>query len=113
MRNAVAETLVKMPTQGVNWPRITMVTAVYNGEEYLEATIRSIVEQGYPNLEYIIVNDGSTDGTVEIIKKYEQHLAGWLSQPNRGLYAALNAGFAKSTGEVTSNDEVSAITNIL
>jgi glycosyltransferase involved in cell wall biosynthesis len=84
----------------VRWPRITMVTAVYNGEKYLEATIRSIIEQGYPNLEYIIVNDGSTDGTVDIIKRYEGQLACWVSQPNRGLYAALNEGFARSTGEV-------------
>src|SRR5262249_33883627 len=82
------------------WPRITLVTAVYNGERFLGDTIRSVLSQGYPNLEYIIVNDGSTDATVEIIKKYEQHLAGWINQSNRGLYAALNAGFARSTGEV-------------
>jgi cellulose synthase/poly-beta-1,6-N-acetylglucosamine synthase-like glycosyltransferase len=48
------------------WPKITLVTAVYNGEEYLEATMRSIVNQAYPNLEYIVVDDGSTDGTVEV-----------------------------------------------
>jgi glycosyl transferase family 2 len=83
-----------------SWPRITMVTAVYNGERYIEDTIRSVLSQGYPNLEYIIVNDGSTDGTVSIIQKYEQHLATWFSQPNAGLYAALNAGFACSTGEI-------------
>jgi len=82
------------------WPRITMVTAVYNGEQYLEDTIRSIVLQGYPNLEYIIVNDGSTDGTVDIIRKYEQHLVEWINQPNKGLYAALNAGFAQASGEI-------------
>src|SRR5690348_11118280 len=81
-------------------PKITLVTAVYNGEEYLEATIRSVVEQGYPNLEYILVDDGSTDGTVEIIRKYERGVSCWFSQANRGLYAALNAGFARSTGEV-------------
>jgi glycosyltransferase involved in cell wall biosynthesis len=82
------------------WPRVTLVTAVYNGEKYLEATIRSIVGQGYPNLEYIIVDDGSTDATVEIIRKYESQLTCWFSQENRGLYAALNAGFARSTGEI-------------
>src|SRR5215469_15818728 len=82
------------------WPRITLVTAVYNGERFLEDTIRSVLSQGYPKLEYVIVNDGSTDATVEIIKKYEQHLAGWINQSNRGLYAALNAGFERSTGEV-------------
>lgn len=93
-----------------NCPRITLVTAVYNGENYLEATIRSVIGQGYPNLEYIIVNDGSTDGTVAIIKKYEQHLASWSTQPNRGLYPALNAGFAKGTGEImgwiSANDKL-------
>jgi O-antigen biosynthesis protein len=85
---------------GVPWPRITLVTAVYNGESYLEDTIRSILGQGYPNLEYIIVNDGSSDGTEDIIRKYEAHLAWWTSQPNGGLYAALNTGFARATGDV-------------
>ena len=81
-------------------PRITLVTAVYNGERFLEETILSIIHQRYPNLEYIIVDDGSTDGTVEIIKKYENHLAWWTSQPNKGLYPSLNSGFARSTGEI-------------
>jgi glycosyltransferase involved in cell wall biosynthesis len=83
-----------------SWPRISLVTAVYNGERYLEETILSILNQGYPNLEYIIVDDGSTDGTAEIIKKYEQRLAWWASQPNQGLYASLNSGFARSSGEI-------------
>ena len=82
------------------WPKITLVTAVYNGEEYLEQTIVSIVGQGYPNLEYIIVDDGSTDSTVEIIRKYERQVTCWFSQEKRGLYAALNAGFARSTGVI-------------
>ena len=85
---------------GNEWPKITVVTAVYNGAEYLEATIRSVVEQGYPNLEYIVVDDGSTDGTVGIIQKYERYVSCWLSQANAGLFAALNAGFARSTGEI-------------
>jgi len=82
------------------WPKITLVTAVYNGAKYLEATIRSVVEQGYPNLEYIVVDDGSTDGTGEIIQKYERAVSCWIRQENQGLYAALNAGFARASGEI-------------
>jgi len=83
-----------------DFPRITIVTAVYNGDRYLEATIRSVVDQDYPNLEYIIVNDGSDDGTGEIISAHETQFAKIITQPNRGLYAALNAGFAVCSGEV-------------
>jgi glycosyltransferase involved in cell wall biosynthesis len=82
------------------WPRITLVTAVFNGEKYLEETIRSVLQQRYPNLEYIVVDDGSTDGTAEIIRKYERELTCWFSQENQGLYGALNAGFARSSGEI-------------
>src|SRR5260370_39426157 len=82
------------------WPRITLVTAVRNGAKYLEDTIRSIVNQGYPNLEYIVVDGVSTDGTIDIIRKYESHLAWWVSQPDEGVYDALNTGFARSTGEI-------------
>jgi glycosyltransferase involved in cell wall biosynthesis len=82
------------------WPRITMVTAVRNGARLLEDTIRSMVYQGYPNLEYIIVDGGSTDGTIEIIRKYEKHLAWWVSQPDQGVYDALNYGFSRATGEI-------------
>src|SRR5215813_5125108 len=87
-------------SRGTVWPRITIVTAVYNGERYLDSTIRSVLEQGYPQLEYIVVNDGSTDGTAEIIRAHQGRLAKVIEQPNRGLYAALNAGFAQSSGEV-------------
>jgi glycosyltransferase involved in cell wall biosynthesis len=81
-------------------PRITVVTPVYNGAHYIEDTINSILNQGYPNLEYIIVDGASTDGTVDIIRKYEKYLTWWVSRPDAGMYEALNTGFERSTGEV-------------
>ncbi|MEQ1473972.1 MAG: glycosyltransferase family 2 protein [Candidatus Acidiferrum sp.] len=84
----------------VDWPKITVVTAVRNGAKYIEDTIRSVVKQGYPNLEYIVVDGASTDGTLEIIGKYEEHISWWVSQPDNGLYDALNTGFARSSGEI-------------
>jgi glycosyltransferase involved in cell wall biosynthesis len=102
-RAKVAEFELELPPRKpatTEWPKITVVTAVYNGAEYLEATLRSVLNQGYPNLEYIVVDDGSTDGTTEIIRKYEGELSCWFSQKNQGLYAALNAGFARSSGEI-------------
>jgi glycosyltransferase involved in cell wall biosynthesis len=89
-----------VPVDMVQWPRITLITAVRNGAGYLDETIRSIVSQGYPNLEYIIVDGLSTDGTVEIIRKYEHQLAWWISDRDKNVYDALNKGFAKSSGEV-------------
>jgi Glycosyl transferase family 2 len=84
----------------VPWPKISVVTAVRNGEKYLEETIRSVIQQNYPNLEYIVIDGGSTDGTVEIIGKYQRELAGWVSEPDRGMYDALNKGFARTSGDV-------------
>ena len=86
--------------QPASWPKITLVTAVYNGEDYLEATIRSVLNQGYPNLEYIVIDDGSTDSTPEIIRGFAPFLAASFRQTNQGLFAALNTGFAHSTGEI-------------
>ena len=81
-------------------PRITIVTPSFNQVEYLEAAIRSVLDQRYPNLEYIIVDGGSTDGSVEIIKKYADRLAWWCSEPDEGHYAAVNKGFQHATGEI-------------
>jgi glycosyltransferase involved in cell wall biosynthesis len=81
-------------------PRITVVTPSFNQGIYLEETILSVIGQGYPNLEYIVIDGGSTDGSVQIIKKYEKQLAYWISEKDNGQAEAINKGFAKSTGEI-------------
>lgn len=83
-----------------NPPRISIVTPSFNQANFLEATIDSVLSQHYPNLEYIIIDGGSTDGSVEIIKKYEKYLAYWVSEADRGQYEAINKGFVHSTGEI-------------
>lgn len=85
---------------GKPWPKISIVTPSCNQGQFLEETICSILGQGYPNLEYIIIDGGSTDNSVKIIKKYEQSLAYWVSEKDAGQYDAINKGFARSTGEV-------------
>ena len=88
------------PTDIVQWPRITLVTAVRNGAQYIDDAIRSVLDQGYPDLEYIIVDGLSTDGTVDIIRKYEKRLAWWVSQRDKNVYEALNTGFSRSSGSI-------------
>lgn len=84
----------------MNYPKISIVTPVYNQVQYLEQTILSIINQGYPNLEYIIIDGGSTDGTVDVIRKYESYLTYWVSEPDKGMYHAIQKGFEHSTGEI-------------
>jgi glycosyltransferase involved in cell wall biosynthesis len=81
-------------------PKISIVTPSFNQGQFLEEAILSVINQNYPNLEYIIIDGGSTDNSVEIIKKYESHLHSWCSEPDEGHYNAINKGFAKATGEV-------------
>jgi glycosyltransferase involved in cell wall biosynthesis len=80
--------------------RITIITPSFNQAPYLEQTIDSILSQGYPNLEYIIMDGGSNDGSVDIIKKYERHLTHWESKPDNGQAHAINKGLKIATGEV-------------
>lgn len=83
-----------------NLPKISIVTPCFNHASYIEATILSVLSQGYPNLEYIVLDGGSTDGSAEIIKKYSDYLSYWHSKPDAGQYQAIQAGFDRSTGEI-------------
>jgi glycosyltransferase involved in cell wall biosynthesis len=83
-------------------PRITVVTPSFNQADYLEKCIKSVIAQNYPNLEYIVMDGGSTDGSVDIIKHYEPYIAYWQSQPDGGQATALSEGFKRSTGVLLS-----------
>ncbi len=80
-------------------PLITVITVVYNGEKYLEETIQSVINQTYPNVEYIIIDGGSTDETIDIIKKYEDKIDLWISEKDEGIYDAMNKGIYLATGQ--------------
>lgn len=83
-----------------SWPRLTVVTPSFNQGKFIEETIRSVLLQGYPNLEYIIIDGGSTDETVEIIKKYEPWITYWVTEKDRGQCHAINKGFARAAGDI-------------
>ena len=87
-------------SSGINNIKITLVTATYNSEKYLEDSIKSIIAQSFPNIEHIIIDGKSTDGTLGIIKKYEAHISKWISETDRGMYDAINKGMKLATGNI-------------
>lgn len=85
---------------GRPWPRVSVVTPSYNQDRFIEETIRSVLLQGYPDLEYIVIDGGSTDSSLDIIRRYEPWLTSWTSEPDRGQTHAINKGWTRATGEI-------------
>lgn len=81
-------------------PLVSIFTVVYNGERYLEKTIQSVLNQTYGNIEYVLVDGGSTDGTLPIVRAYDDRIDYWISEPDKGIYDAMNKGLALVSGEI-------------
>ena len=92
--------LPALAPDGRPWPRISIVTPSYNQGAYLEETLRSVLLQGYPNLEYLVVDGGSTDASVAVIQKYASWLDYWVSEKDHGQAEAINKGFTRTTGDL-------------
>ena len=88
-----------MMSENNNLPLVTIVTVVYNAADTIENTILSVINQDYPNKEYIVIDGGSNDGTVSVIKKYEEKLTKWISEKDEGIYDAMNKGIMLGHGD--------------
>lgn len=84
----------------MRWPSMSVVTPSYNQARFIEASLRSVLDQHYPRLEYIVIDGGSTDGSVEVIRRHAGRLAYWVSEPDNGQTDALIKGFARATGDI-------------
>ncbi len=95
-----ARALPKCQRDGSPWPKLSIVTPSYNQGEFLEATIRSVLLQGYPNLEYVVIDGGSGDDSLEIIEKYSDYLSHWVSEKDSGQTNAINKGIKQTSGDI-------------
>lgn len=96
--------------------RVSIITVTYNSARYLEECILSVLRQDYADIEHIIVDGGSTDGTLQIIEKYKEHISQWVSEPDHGMYDAINKGMKMATGDVIgtlNSDDLLAGTNVI
>ena len=87
-------------SSGADWPKISIVMPSFNQVQFIERSILSVLNQGYPNIELIVIDGGSSDGTVNIIKRYEDRIAYWVSEKDKGQSDALNKGFLRASGEI-------------
>src|SRR4249919_1865959 len=96
--------------------KVTIITVTLNSAKYLEQCIQSVIKQHYPDIEHIIVDGGSTDDTLDIIRRYEDHIAVWISEKDNGMYDAINKGMRMATGDIIgtlNSDDVLASRDVI